>query len=404
MEKILIIGGGQAAFSCASKLRVSGFEGKISIVCEENIYPYQRPPLSKKYLTGVFERDRLLLKSEEYYKKNNIEVFLSTRANKIIRKKKEVVLEDGRILSYTKLVFSTGSSPIKIFYEETKSVNNIYYLRNLDDAEKLKACLKPNKKLIVIGGGYLGLEIGSIASVQGMKVTVVESSERILKRVAGSPTAEFLKSIFKEEGVEIIENDAAQSLDMKENKISNIKLSSGRTIQTDLVVIAVGGTPEIGLAKACGLNIDLGIKVNEKLQTSDPSIYAAGDCASFDFRGQTNRFESVGNAIDQGETVALNIMQKNIEYKVKPWFWSDQFGIKLQIAGLSSGFDEIVKRICKGNISFWYYLNNQLIAVDAFNDPVSYFVGKRLLEDEKSIPQAVVANENCNLKDFLLKK
>ena len=206
MEKILIIGGGQAGFSCAAKLRASGFEGAISIACEEKFFPYQRPPLSKKYLTGQYELKRLLLRSEEYYKKNNIEVLLSAKVSEIKKEKKQVFFHFGEARSYTKLVLSTGSSATKIFPKESNNCKNIYYLRNLKDAHKLKGCLDPGKKIIVIGGGYLGLENGSIASIRGMNVTIVESSERILKRVAGSQTADFLRSIFKNNGVEIIEN------------------------------------------------------------------------------------------------------------------------------------------------------------------------------------------------------
>ncbi len=404
MEKILIIGGGQAGFSCASKLRASGFEGKISIACEENVLPYQRPPLSKKYLTGQFEKNRLLLRSEEYYKKNNIEVFLSSKASEIKKEIKEVTFQLGQTVSYTKLVLSTGSSAVKIFPRESNDCKNIYYLRNLKDANKLKECLEPNKKILVIGGGYLGLEIGSIASMSGMDVTIIEASERILKRVAGSQTADFLRSIFKKNGVEIIENDAVDSMVVQGNSISKIQLTSGREIQTDAVVVAVGGKPVTDLAEKSGLYTDSGIKVNKKLQTSDVSIYAAGDCASFDFNGKRVRFESVGNAIDQGETVALNLMGKNVEYNIKPWFWSDQFDIKLQIAGLSAGSDEIIERSHKNSVSFWYYANNKLIAVDAFNDPASYFIGKRLIDDGKSIPKQIVSDINLNLKEFLLKK
>ena len=404
MENILIIGGGQAGFSCAAKLRASGFEGIISIACEEKTFPYQRPPLSKKYLTGQFEINRLLLRPEEYYKKNNIEVLLSTKASEIKKEEKKVVFQVGEVRSYTKLVLSTGSSATKIFSQESNNCKNIYYLRNLKDADKIKGCLEPNKKILIIGGGYLGLEIGSIASIGGMSVTIVESNERILKRVAGPQTADFLRSIFQKNGVQILENVAVESLGVEGNIISEIKLASGETVETDVVVVAVGGKPVTDLAQRSGLDIDLGIKVNKRLQTNDISIYAAGDCASFDFNGKRVRFESVGNAIDQGETVALNLMGKNVEYNIKPWFWSDQFDLKLQIAGLSEGSDEIIKRSYKNSISFWYYTNKKLTAVDSFNDPTSYFVGKRLIDDGKSISKEVVSDVNSNLKDFLLNK
>ncbi len=402
MEKILIIGGGQAGFSCAATLRNSGFEGKISIACEENVFPYQRPPLSKKYLAGQFERNRLLLRSEKYYKKNNIEVLLSSKASEIIKEEKKVIFHCGEVRSYTKLVLSTGSIATKIFPQESNNCKNIYYLRSLNDADKLKECLEPNKKILVIGGGYLGLEIGSIAAASGMSVTIVESSERILKRVAGPQTADFVRSIFEKNGVKIVENDAVESLGVEHNNISNIRLASGAKVQTDMVVVAVGGKPVIELAEKSGLDIDIGIKVNKRLQTNDHSIYAAGDCVSFESKGKTVRFESVGNAIDQGETVALNLMGKNVEYNIKPWFWSDQFDIKFQIAGLSTGYDEVIKRCYKNSISFWYYANKKLIAVDAFNDPTSYFIGKRLIDEGKTIPKQVVSEIDSNLKDFLL--
>ena len=400
-DKIVIIGGGQASLSCASQLRSTGFDGEIYMICEENSYPYQRPPLSKKFLTGHILEERLLLKKIDYYKTNNIQVILSNKAMKIDRDNKKIHLKSGEKIDYTKLVLSTGSRAKKAPLCNEYNYSNVLYLRNLSDAKIIKNHLHVGKKILIIGGGYLGLEVASVCSSFGMNTIVVEGADRILKRVAGEPTAAYLRQIFSVNGVEIIENDFVKKINNLERNVTSVELVSGKTIQLDILLVATGGYPEVGLAKDAKLEIENGIKVNERLETNDPSIYAAGDCASFYHNGAVLRLESVGNAIDQGQTVALNIAGKTTNYNAKPWFWTEHFDKKLQIAGLCYGFTDIIDRKVKDKVSFWYYKNKMLIAVDAFNDPHSYMIGKRLIEENKSPKKEVLRDINFNVKDAL---
>ena len=399
-EKIVIIGGGQASISCASHLRTIGFDGEISLICEENLYPYQRPPLSKKFLTGHMLEERLLLKKKDYYKNNNIQVIFSV-ANKIDREKKEIYLQSGEKIVYTKLVIATGSRAKKAPLSDANDYSNVAYLRNLNDAKSLKDLLQRGKKILIVGGGYLGLEVASVCSLAGMVTIVVEGADRILKRVAGAPTAAYLKQIFSIKGVKIIENEIVKKINSHENNVTSVELVSGKTIDLDFLLIAIGGYPEVALAEKANLNIENGIKVNERLETNDSSIYAAGDCVSFYHNGELLRLESVGNAIDQGQTVALNIIGNKTPFKAKPWFWTEQFDKKLQIAGLCNGFTEIIERKERDKVSFWYFKNEMLIAVDAFNDPHSYMIAKRLIEENKSINKEIVPDINFDIRDAL---
>ena len=401
VEKIVIIGGGQASISCASQLRSIGFDGEICMICEESSYPYQRPPLSKKFLTGHILEERLLLKKIDYYKTNNIQVLLSRKAINIDRENKRIYLQSGEKLNYTKLVVATGSKAKKSPLCEEDDYSNVFYLRNLRDAKKIKTLLQPRKKILIVGGGYLGLEVASVCSSVGMDAIVVEGADRILKRVAGEPTAAYLKHIFSIKGVKIIENDFVKKINSIERCVASVELVSGKSIDVDLLLVATGGYPEVELAKSAKLEIEDGIKVNERLETNDPSIFAAGDCASFCHNGVLLRLESVGNAIDQGQTVALNIVGKKTTFNAKPWFWSDQFDQKLQIAGLCNGFTEIIERKIKDKVSFWYYKDEMLIAVDAFNDPQSYMIGKRLIEENKSPNKEILSDIKLQVKDAL---
>ena len=400
VDIIAIVGGGQAAVSCASQLRSSGFDGQVCMVCEEASYPYQRPPLSKKFLTGNIPEERLLLKQRDYYESNNIKVFLSDKATGLDRKKKLVYLRSGKKINYTKLLIATGSRATKKPFAMGGVYSNVLYLRDLCDAKKLRDFLAPEKKILVVGGGYLGLEVASVCTAVGMNTSIVEGSDRILKRVAGEPTATHLRKIILNRGVNIFENDSVIKINSTEGTVKSVVLASQKTIDIDLLFIATGSYPEVELAKNANLSIKNGVKVNEMLETDDPSIYAAGDCASFLRDGKPLRLESVGNAIDQGKTVALNIMGEEKIFEAKPWFWTEQFDQKLQIAGLCNDFSDIVERKFNNKFSFWYYKKEVLIAVDAFNDPQSYMIGKRLIEEKKSPKKEDLENISFDIKNI----
>ena len=341
-----------------------------------------------------------MLKKTDYYKANNIQVIFSV-AEEINREKKEIYLQSGEKIVYTKLVIATGSRAKKAPLSAADNFSNVAYLRNLNDAKSLKNFLQPGKKILIVGGGYLGLEVASVCSLSGMDTIVVEGADRILKRVAGEPTATYVKQIFSIKGVKIIENEIVKKINSSDNRVTNVELFSGKTIDLDFLFVATGGYPEVALAKKANLQIENGIMVNERLETNDSSIYAAGDCASFYHNGELLRLESVGNAIDQGQTVALNIIGNKTAFRAKPWFWTEQFDKKLQIAGLCNGFTEIVTRQVKDKVSFWYFKNELLIAVDAFNDPQSYMIAKRLIEENKSPKKEIVRDINFEIKDAL---
>jgi len=310
-------------------------------------------------------------------------------------------LQSGEKIDYTKLVIAIGSKAMKAPISDRDNYSNAYYLRNLHDAKNLKNQLHSGKNILIIGGGYLGLEVASVCSSFGMNTTVVEGADRILKRVAGEPTAAYFREIFSIKGVKIIENDFVKKINNIESEVTNVELGSGRLIDVDTLLVATGGYPEVDIAKDAQLQIENGIKVNERLETSDPSIYAAGDCASFNHNGGFLRLESVGNAIDQGQTVALNIAGKKTNFNAKPWFWTEQFHQKLQIAGLCDGFTEIIERKVNNKVSFWYYKDEILLAVDSFNDPYSYMIGKRLIEEKKSPKKEILRDINFDIKDAL---
>jgi 3-phenylpropionate/trans-cinnamate dioxygenase ferredoxin reductase subunit len=256
------------------------------------------------------------------------------------------------------------------------------------------------RRVLVIGGGYIGLEAAAVAAKKGLKVTLVEMADRILQRVAAPQTSAFFRKLHGDHGVDIREGCGLERL-TGDGHVSGADLTDGSHLDVDFVIVGVGIRPDTGLADEAGLEIDNGIKVDAQGRTSDASIWAAGDCASFPQNGGRLRLESVGNAIDMGELVAENMMGAGIEYVAKPWFWSDQYDVKLQIAGLNTGYDDIVARASDGGESFWYFRGETLIAVDAMNDPRAYMVGKRLIESGKSADKAKVADPDSDLKALL---
>ena len=275
-------------------------------------------------------------------------------------------------------------------------------MRDLNDANSIEAFMKSGMCLLIVGGGYIGLEAAATARKFGVDVTLVEIEERILKRVAAKETSDYIRSLHISNGVKIKEAIGLDKLEIVGEKVVNASLTDGSDINVDFVIVGIGITPNTDLAEGANLKINNGILINDKCQTSVSNIYAAGDCTSFKYKNTVVRLESVGNAIDQATTVAQNIMKQNTSYNPKPWFWSDQYDLKLQIAGLNTGYDEVVVR--KGEsrqVSHWYYKGQSLLAVDALNDPRCYMIGKRLIEANKSPSKNQLRDENFNLKVLL---
>ena len=401
MDHFVVVGGGQAGASLVAKLRTSGFEGRITLICGENVPPYQRPPLSKGYLLGEMELERLFLRSPEFYPEHNIDLRLSTHVSAIDPAAKTVTTSTGEVIAYDKLALTTGSTPRRLPATIGGDLEGVFTMRDLKDADRLAPEMQPGRHMLVIGGGYIGLEAAAVAAKSGLKVTLIEMADRILQRVAAPITSDFFRDLHESHGVDIREGIGLKAL-TGEGHVSGADLSDGSHLDVDLVIVGIGITPNTQLAEAAGLTIENGIWTDSHGRTSDPSIWAAGDCASLVYHGQRIRLESVCNAIDQAEVVAQNMMGGDVAYQPRPWFWSDQYDCKLQIGGLNMGYDAVHLRKAAGESqSHWYYRGNELIAVDAMNDPRDYMVGKRLIESGKSPSPEVIRNPATDMKALL---
>lgn len=400
MKNVVVIGAGQAGSSLVAKLRNGGFQGKVTLIGEEPVAPYQRPPLSKKYLLGEMELDRLLLRPESFYSDNAIDLHLNETVQSIDTENQVVTVADEAI-SYDELVLTTGSVPRRLPAAIGGTLEGVYVVRDLKDVDSMAPEFSEGKRVLIVGGGYIGLEAAAVAASRGLKVTLVEMGDRILQRVAAPETSDYFRALHKAHGVEILEGVGLDHL-IGEGRVDGAKLTDGAQIDLDFVIVGVGITPATALAEDAGLEIENGIKTDAQGRTSAAHVWAAGDCASFPYKDSRIRLESVPNAIDQAEVIAENIMGAEKDYVAKPWFWSDQYDVKLQIAGLNTGYDRVVTRKGEGaSVSFWYYLGEQLLAVDAMNAPRDYMIGKRLIEGGKSPSPEMIANPDTDMKALM---
>lgn len=400
MNNIVVIGAGQAGSSLVAWLRRDGFTGPVTLIGEESAPPYQRPPLSKGYLLGDMALERLYLRPESFYGENDIDLHLSETAVSIDRADR-MVIAGGRSFAYDQLALTTGSVPRRLPPAIGGTLNGVHVVRTLADVDTMEPEIREGRHALIIGGGYIGLEAAAVASKRGMKVTLIEMADRILQRVAAPQTSDYFRALHTGHGVDIREGVGLDRL-TGDGHVTGALLSDGSEVPVDVAIVGIGISPATELAEAAGLDLDNGIRVDEMGRTSDPSIWAAGDCASFPYRGGRIRLESVPNAIDQAEAVAANMMGANVPYVAKPWFWSDQYDVKLQIAGLNAGYDHVVtRRTDDHSVSFWYYAGDTLLAVDAMNDPRAYMVGKRLIEAGKSPAADVIADAGADLKPLL---
>ncbi len=398
---VVVVGAGQAGSSLVAKLRNSGFEGRITLIGAEPVPPYQRPPLSKAYLLGDMSLDRLFLRPESFYAEHQIDLRLNTRVTGIDRAAHTVTL-NSEVMPYDHLVLATGSDPRRLPASIGGTLDGVFVVRDLADVDAMAPHVVEGKRALIVGGGYIGLEAAAVAAKRGLEVTLVEMSDRILQRVAAPETSDYFRALHQGHGVTIREGVGLDRL-LGAGHVTGARLTDGTELAVDLVIVGVGITPSTALAEAAGLEIDNGIKVDAQGRTSDPAIWAAGDCASFPWKGGRIRLESVPNAIDQAECVAENIMGAGKDYVAKPWFWSDQYDVKLQIAGLNAGYDRTVLRPGDkpGSQSVWYFRGDTLLAVDAMNDPRAYMIGKRLIEAGQSPAPEAVADPEIPLKSLL---
>ncbi len=400
MTHVVVVGAGQAGASLVSKLRALGHAGRITLIGAEPALPYERPPLSKGYLLGELGPERLRLRAQTFYDEQRIDLRLGQPVTAIDPIGKTVTLNGARI-SYDDLVLTTGSKPRRLPALVGGDLEGVYTVRSLADVDAMKAEFVAGRRLVIVGGGYIGLEAAAVAAKLGLDVTVLEMAPRILQRVAAPETSDYFRALHRAHGVKILESTGFEKL-LGEPRVTGVQLADGRTIPADFVVAGVGILPGTELADAAGIALENGIRTDSFGHTSQPHIWAAGDCASFPWQGRQIRLESVGNAIDMAELVAENIMGAGKPYHAAPWFWSDQYDCKLQIAGLNTGYDRIVTRGPEGEaVSFWYYKGDTLLAVDAMNDPRAYMVGKRLIETGRSPDPAAIADPATVMKSLL---
>ncbi len=401
--RLIIVGGGQAAFALAAKLRALKDDRPITIIGLEDVLPYQRPPLSKKYLMGEMSFDRLEFRALEWFAENNVEIRLSTWVEEIDRSAKTVRMQDGSTLAYDKLALATGATPRALPAGVGGDLDGVLTVRDKRDADRLMDEMQPGRKLLVVGGGYIGLEAAAVARKLGLGVTLIEMTDRILQRVAAEDTARIMRDIHTSHGVSIREKTGLVRLIGTDGRVSAAELSDGSVIDVGFVIVGIGVTPNDRLARESGLDIGNGIIVDAFTRTSDPDIHAIGDCALLPMNGQSVRLESVQNAVDQGEAAAHVLFGDETPYRPKPWFWSDQYDVKLQIAGFNSGYDETVLRPGQrpGSHSVWYFRQGRFLAVDAINDAKAYVTGKKLLDLGLEPDRAVLSDHSADLKRLL---
>jgi 3-phenylpropionate/trans-cinnamate dioxygenase ferredoxin reductase component len=406
-DHIYVIGAGHAGGELAFALRQQGYAGPLTVIGEEGHLPYQRPPLSKAYLKGECETTSLYLRQQAAYEKANIGLLLSRRVERIDRANKKLVFDDAREVFYSKLALATGGRARRMTIDDAaraERTQNFHYLRNIDDVMAIRSRFEAGQRLVVIGGGYVGLEVAASAIARGVKVTVLEALPRVLARVTAPQMSAFYEKVHRDAGVDLRTNIEVTGLEFNAagDAVTNVHCTGGVVIPADFVVVGIGLLPNTELAQAAGLDVDNGIVVNEYAVTSDPDIVAAGDCTNHPsvFCGRRIRLESVPNAVEQARVAAASLAGKPKVYDSVPWFWSDQYDLKLQMTGLSQGYDQFVLRGSIENKSFaaFYLKEGRLIAVDAVNRAQEFMIAKRMVAACKSFDAAALADETVPLK------
>ena len=406
----IIVGAGHAAGELATSLRDNGWQGRILLIGEEPHLPYHRPPLSKAYLSGMATTESLLIKPHTTYQKANVEIISGVRVCKIDRKSTTVHLADGRTIQYDRLILATGGRPRQLpvpHLEEAERSGNFHYLRTLQDVDRIRQQFEAGMRLVIVGGGYIGLEVAAVAIKRGLKVTVLEALPRVLARVTAPELSAFYESRHRDAGVEIRTSTQVEDVQMDPSgdAVCAVLCVDGSTVPADLVIVGIGLQPNVELALEAGLDVDNGILVNEYGQTGDPNIYAAGDCTNHPNPqiGRRLRLESVPNALEQARSVASSICGKPKVYASIPWFWSDQYELKLKMVGLSQGYDQLVIRGTPQNDSFsaFYLKDGYILAADTVNRPPEFMLAKRFITERIRVDPSRLADDTLPLKDML---
>lgn len=404
----IIIGAGHAGGELAIALRNEGWEGRILLLGEEAHLPYHRPPLSKAYLAGSVEKSSLSIRPQMAYDKANVEFIGGVRVSRIDRANQRLELADGSQLAYDKLAIATGGRPRPLSVPNAAVAErcaNFHYLRTLDDVEQIRAQLAPGKRLAIVGGGYIGLEVAASAIAQGLQVTVLEALPRVLQRVTAAELSAYYERKHREAGVDIRTGVQVADLEVTGDTVTAVLCADGSRLAADLVVVGIGLLANTELAAEAGLQVDNGILVDEHAQTSDPHIYAAGDCTNHPnaLLGRRLRLESVPNALEQSRVAAANMAGKAKTYASVPWFWSDQYELKLKMVGLAEGFERLVLRGDPATDSFsaFYLKGDKVLAADTVNRPQDFIAAKRLVAEGIAVTDAQLADDSQPLKELL---
>ena len=403
MEHLVIVGAGQSAIQCITSLRKEDYPGLITLVGEEEHLPYQRPPLSKGFLEDTVSNERLYFKKLEFFVENKVQLKLGTKAEEIDIENNNIHLSDNTKLSFDKLVFATGSSVRKLDFPG-KDLNSIHYLRGLDDALSIKKDLQTRQNIVVVGAGYIGLEVAAIAAKQNKSVTVIEMADRVMNRTVDPQISDYYLKLHQKNGVTFKFNTSLKEIVGASNP-EKVICSDGTEVKADMVIIGAGIMPNVELAENAGLSCDNGIVVNEFGKTDHANIYACGDCTNHPNKllNKKIRLESVHNAMEQSKTVASSIINKSIEYNQIPWFWSDQYDHKLQIVGLSGEHDKVIMRgdMSEAKFMLFYTKDKKLIAVDAVNNSKEFLICKKLVANKVTIKPDEISNPDTNLNDLI---
>jgi 3-phenylpropionate/trans-cinnamate dioxygenase ferredoxin reductase subunit len=405
-DHILIVGAGQAAIQAIDTLRRKGFNGKLTLVGEEPWLPYQRPPLSKKFLSGGLERERLLIRPHSFFLEHHIQTHVGRRATRIDREARKVQLDDGTTVPYDALLLATGSRPRRL-NAPGAHLAGVHMLRNIADVERIRGDLAAARNLVIIGAGYIGLEVASTAREMGLSVSVLEQADRVLQRVTCPQVSRFYEAEHARQGVRVTCGVQVEELEGDGAFVPRVRAvicEDGSAHEADVVLVGIGVSACDELAEAAGLECANGIVVDQHCRTSDPHIYAAGDCTSHPsiHYGRRVRLESVDNAFEQGSAAALNLLGTPTPHDKVPWFWSDQYDLKMIIVGLSQGYDEVVMRGSPDSRSFsaCYLREGELIAVDTVNAPKDQMAARKLVAararpDPKKLPELALPLKDC---------
>jgi 3-phenylpropionate/trans-cinnamate dioxygenase ferredoxin reductase subunit len=402
-REIVVIGAGQAAAQAVQSLRQGGFDGRLTIVGDETALPYQRPPLSKAYMKGDFDEERLYFKPAAWYQDQQVELLLGTHVPKIDRAKRRVQLGHGGRLSYDYLILATGSRPRPLPVKGA-DLAGVHDLRTLADVERLRPSMFAGQRLVIVGAGYIGLEAAAVARQMGLEVTVLEMAPRVLARVTSDVLSAFYTEEHRRQGVTILTGAQLSHLEGADGHVTASVLADGTRLAANIVLSGIGILPNEELAKDAGIACSNGILVDRDARTSDPHVFAAGDCASRPLVhfGRSGRLESVHNAIEQGKLAAAAILGQPRPAEDCPWFWSDQYDLKLQIAGLSQGYDTHVIRGDPASRKFavFYLKNGTLIAVDSVNSPPEFLASKKLIMSGAKLAPHILSDTSTPMKDI----